>query len=98
MAGLGLSLGRPFGIETRVHWTFGLLLAWAGWVEYQRIGWSGALFSMAILSCLFACVILHELGHCLAARRFSASAPVRSALYRNRRGGQVECHSAKAAS
>ena len=65
-----MRLGRPFGIETRVHWSFALLPAWAGWMEYQRIGWAGAVFAVAALLCLFGCVILHELGHCLAARRF----------------------------
>jgi Zn-dependent protease len=39
-------------------------------MEYQRVGFQGALFAVAALLCLFACVILHELGHCLAARRF----------------------------
>lgn len=65
-----MRLGRPFGIETRVHWSFALLPAWAGWMEYKRAGLEGALFAVAALLCLFGCVILHELGHCLAARRF----------------------------
>ncbi len=71
--GHALRLGRPFGIETRVHWTFGLLLAWAGTVEYQRVGWDAAIFAIALLTSLFACVLLHELGHCLAARHFGIS-------------------------
>jgi Zn-dependent protease len=67
----GLRLGTPFGIETRVHWTFGLLVGWAAWSEFQRGGgWTGAGFAVGLLCALFACVTLHELGHCLMARRF----------------------------
>ena len=64
-------LGRVAGIEIRVHATFLLLLAWAA-LSYYRLGGSGAaaVKGVAFTLALFASVVLHELGHALAARRF----------------------------
>lgn len=64
-------IGRVGGIEMRVHATFVLLLAWLALVFYRSTGTSagaarGLLFTLA----LFASVLLHELGHAFAARRF----------------------------
>lgn len=59
------------GIPVRLHWTFGFLLLWVLYIglsagmEWQAIGVMG----LVILS-LFACVVLHEFGHALAARRY----------------------------
>jgi len=64
-------IGRVGGIDMRVHATFVLLLAWLALVFYRSTGTSagaarGLLFTLA----LFASVLLHELGHAFAARRF----------------------------
>lgn len=66
-----LSLGRVFGIRLFVHWTFSLLIIYiiysgirAG-SDAMAIGWS-VLFILSV----FGCVVLHELGHALAARRY----------------------------
>ena len=53
------------------HATFLLIIAFVGysyWVEFQRVNAvvGGILFILA----LFACVVLHEYGHALMARRF----------------------------
>ena len=67
-----LKLGKVAGIRLEVHWTFALLLIWAGFVEFQN---SGNLERVAVnqgfILVLMACVVLHELGHALTARRFN---------------------------
>ena len=62
-------IGRLFGIDTRVHASFLLLLLWAAWSSYSAAGSAlaaaiGVLFMIAV----FASVVLHELGHALTAR------------------------------
>ena len=64
-------LGRVAGIPIYVHWTFLILLAWitlAYWAESHDV--LRALEGSAFILTLFACVVLHELGHALTARRF----------------------------
>jgi Zn-dependent protease/CBS domain-containing protein len=64
-------LGRLFGVELRVHWTFLLLLVWvAGSYLAAGAGWTGALLGTSFVLAVFACVVLHELGHATAARQF----------------------------
>src|SRR5947209_6253661 len=64
-------LGRVFGIDVFVHASFLLLIAWLILTSYWDSGdltsaMMGSLFTIA----LFVCIILHEFGHALAARRF----------------------------
>lgn len=63
------SLGRLFGIETRVHATFVLVLLWAFFSSYAA-GPLAVAFSVAFLLAVFASVVAHELGHALTARVF----------------------------
>jgi Zn-dependent protease len=64
-------LGRFAGIDVYVHVTFLLLLLWIGWLAWQRTGGLGpTLASLALVLLLFLCVLLHEYGHALTARRF----------------------------
>jgi Zn-dependent protease len=69
--GGGLRLGSPFGIDVFLHWTFAILLVWVGWLHLSD-GSSLALAVRGVLlvTAVFGCVILHELGHALMARRF----------------------------
>src|ERR671916_1178542 len=63
-------IGRAFGIDVKVHWTFLLLLAFFGFTAYQNSGSVGsALVTVAIIVALFVCVLLHEYGHSLVAQR-----------------------------
>jgi Zn-dependent protease/predicted transcriptional regulator len=64
-------IGKLAGIDLYVHATFLLLLGWVAmshWSAGKSLDTmvSGVVFILA----LFACVLLHELGHALAARRF----------------------------
>jgi Zn-dependent protease/CBS domain-containing protein len=64
-------IGRVAGIPIFVHWTFLILIAWLliGSIAEGHGLWK-ALAGVASVLALFACVVLHELGHALAARRF----------------------------
>ena len=74
MFGPSFSIGRYFGIPVKLHWTFLLLLAGAGAAQFVIGGSTGAILSGVIfIGSIFVCVILHELGHCLAARHFGIS-------------------------
>ena len=69
------SIGRLFGSELRVHATFFLLLAWIGTAAWLSDGPSAALISVIFILSLFGCVVAHEYGHALAARRYGVRTP-----------------------
>jgi Zn-dependent protease len=62
-------LGRAFGIPLFVHPTF-LLLPLFVLFHNRALGPVTALVSVAVVLATFGCVLLHELGHALAARYF----------------------------
>ncbi|MGE0449359.1 MAG: site-2 protease family protein [Vicinamibacterales bacterium] len=64
-------LGRIAGIELRMHATFILLLAFVAW-QYWLDGRSvpAVIEGVGFILALFGCVVLHELGHALTARRY----------------------------
>jgi Zn-dependent protease/CBS domain-containing protein len=69
--GWSLKLGRILGIDVYIHFTFLLLLGFIGVSHWTAEGSlaaaaSGILFFLA----LFGCVLLHEYGHALMARRY----------------------------
>ncbi len=64
-----LSIGQVAGIPIRLHLTFLLLLAWIGLSSLDSPP-GARLGSLLFIVGLFACVLLHELGHSLAARKF----------------------------
>src|SRR5205085_5939495 len=64
-------MGTAFGIGIWVHWTFLLLPAWVFFEHLSDgFGLPLALYAALLLLAVFGCVILHELGHALMARRF----------------------------
>lgn len=66
-----LKLGRFLGIDVHVHFTFLLLLAAVAGARLLAGEGSGAVVNeLAFLGSLFLCVLLHEFGHALAARRY----------------------------
>src|SRR5947209_14596331 len=68
-------LGSVAGIGLYVHATFLLLLAWVGVTYWLAGGSAAALDGIAFILALFACVVLHELGHALTARRYGIRTP-----------------------
>lgn len=68
-----LRLGSVSGIQIRVHFTFALLIVLGASQFGQMHGSRGALFGAISVIGLFACVVLHELGHSLVAQRFGVS-------------------------
>ena len=68
-------IARLFGSEIRIHVTFFLLLAWIGIAHYQQGGTPAAIQGIIFILALFACVIAHEFGHALAARRYGIKTP-----------------------
>ena len=67
-----IPMGRVWGIPIRMHLTFILLLAWIAWLGWSVDGLRSSFWALALIICLFACVVLHELGHSFAAMRFGA--------------------------
>ena len=70
-----ITIGRFGGTEVKIHITFILLLAWIAFSAWARGGPAAALDSTLFIVLLFACVVLHEFGHILAARRYGISTP-----------------------
>jgi len=64
-------LGEIAGIGIYVHATFLLIIGWVA-LQHWRLEHSAAaaLAGVVFVLALFACVVLHELGHALAARRY----------------------------
>lgn len=50
--------------------TFFLLLIWIGFASWQQGGSSAAAQSIVFIISIFACVVAHEFGHALMAKRF----------------------------
>lgn len=66
-----LSLGSYFGIKIKVHWTFLFLILWIVFDELKRGGSTESiLFNIVFVIVVFICVIFHEMGHALTAKRF----------------------------
>ena len=58
------------GIDVKVHATFAIIVAIGATQWGLAHGLRGALFGAAFTLALFACVLLHELGHSFVAQRF----------------------------
>lgn len=68
-------IGRFLGSELRVHATFFLLILWIGAAAWFTGGWPAAIGNVAFIAALFACVVAHEYGHALMARRYGIATP-----------------------
>ncbi len=66
-----IPIGQFRGIKVYIHWTFMLLLVWIAMSSYRLShNTNQLLLSVGYILTLFACVVLHEFGHALTARRF----------------------------
>jgi Zn-dependent protease/predicted transcriptional regulator len=64
-------LAQVAGIEIYVHATFLLLIGWVAlshWLEGRTLG--AVLAGVGFILALFGCVVLHEFGHALTARKY----------------------------
>lgn len=66
-----LTLGKIAGIRVLLHWTFWILILWIVFAQ-TRSGASSAdiIFSVGTVFSIFACVVMHEFGHALTARKY----------------------------
>ena len=70
-----LTVGKIAGTAIRIHATFLLFLIWI-WAAYYRQGGADAAWEgVAFVLLLFLCVLLHEFGHVLAAKRYGVNTP-----------------------
>jgi Zn-dependent protease len=66
-----LSLGRIAGMRVELHVTFLIFLGWIAISNGLMTGNAAeALFAVVVMVLIFTCVLLHELGHALTARRY----------------------------
>lgn len=70
-----VKIAKIAGIEVRIHLTFLLLLAWIGISYYQSGGRDAAIEGVGFVLSVFACVLLHEFGHALAAKIYGIETP-----------------------
>lgn len=64
-------IGTVSGIGIFVHWTFWVMLGGLfTWYLYMGSTVGAAFMGIALVLAVFGCVILHELGHSMAARRY----------------------------
>lgn len=64
-------IGRLFGIDIAIHWSFVLLFGVLVYMQWSSgAGVLATLLHAALFLAVFACVLLHEFGHAMAARQF----------------------------
>jgi len=65
-------IARIAGIDIYIHATFFLLVAFFGFHYWKTFGTlTAAVEGMTFILVLFACVVMHEFGHALTARRYN---------------------------
>jgi Zn-dependent protease/predicted transcriptional regulator len=62
-------------IKVKVHITFILLLVWLAVVYYGMGGMAAAVDGVLFFCLVFLCVVLHEFGHAIAAKRYGIRTP-----------------------
>ncbi|MGA9527489.1 MAG: site-2 protease family protein [Terriglobales bacterium] len=68
MRNWSIPIGRLFGIEIRIHLTFLFLLVFVWGTEATAQDATAAIRGLGLVGIIFGSVVLHELGHALAAR------------------------------
>jgi Zn-dependent protease/predicted transcriptional regulator len=67
-----LFVGKVSGIKIYIHWTFLILIFWVI-ASGERLGYGTEeiLWNLGFIMAIFACIVLHELGHALTAKQFN---------------------------
>ena len=66
-----IKIFRLWGIPVFLHWSFGLIFLYAIWIGYDNgLNLSGTACLVGFFAAMFGCVLLHEYGHSLTARRY----------------------------
>lgn len=64
-------IARLAGIDIYIHATFFLLLLWVGYSDWSSEGTVDAVVEgVFFVTILFGCIVMHEMGHALAARHY----------------------------
>ena len=67
-------VGTFSGIDVNLHWTFSLMMVGLFFYYlYQSASLLIAMAGIGLMSAVFLCVVLHEYGHALTARRYGIS-------------------------
>ncbi|SNZ01389.1 site-2 protease family protein [Flagellimonas pacifica] len=67
-----LFIGSYSGIKVFVHWTFWIIVGWIFMMHFQMgHGWKEAMIGALFIIILFGCVVLHEFGHALTAKKYN---------------------------
>ena len=67
-----ITLGKFAGIKVRIHWSFWLIIVWIIFLDISRGNdLTGMMWNILFILSLFFCVVLHEFGHALTARKFN---------------------------
>ncbi len=71
LSGGALPLFSFRGIAVRLHWSFALLPAYVLYSDlHDGDAWGSIAMHLGMVGITFACVVLHEFGHALTARRY----------------------------
>ena len=68
-------IARIAGIDVKIHATFILFLAFIAFMHHAVGGFPEAVRGVVFVLLVFLCVLLHEFGHALAARRYGIKTP-----------------------
>jgi Zn-dependent protease len=61
-----LKIAKLAQIDVYIHFTFFILLTWVAFIQWKQSESIGAAFlGVVFILAIFACVVLHELGHAL---------------------------------
>lgn len=64
-------IAKFFGIPVFIHWSFALIFAWVFYLGVkENWNWTSISVSIVFVIGLFICVVMHEFGHALTARRY----------------------------
>ncbi len=68
-----IKLFKIKGIDIKMHFTFPLILVWGAlsFGLFRNGGWEGAIYGILVISLVFVIVVLHELGHSIAALNYN---------------------------